>query len=306
MSNIGDKTVVASDVDLTIYADQEKRNVASLIQYSGEKVGKCYHLDISEDGATLRLGRSAESDICVEDNGVSRKHLQLAVREGDILAKDLDSANGTFLNDVCIEGEVILKDGDFLRLGTVLLKYFNQDNLDGIIQDKIYRMATIDSGTQTFNKKYILDTLESELRSHHNRRIPLSIIYFDLDHFKQVNDTYGHNAGDLVLKETAKIVSEVIRKDDTLGRFGGEEFVVVLPNTDLEICKSLAERIRRAIATHNYLLTQDDGEEVNHKQTVSLGVYQLDDTITTVEKFLEQADRRLYLSKSSGRNRVTA
>lgn len=305
MSDLDDKTVIAQDVELTIFADAQKRKVASLVQYSGTRVGRCYNLDLSLPSYVA--GRSPDADIRIDEQSVSRKHVQFHTSGGAVAVTDLGSANGTFINDNKLEGQqVVLKDGDFLRLGTVLLKFFTGSNIDAIVQDKIYRMATIDAGTQVYNKQYVLDTLDSEIKFHRTRRQPLSIIYFDLDHFKKVNDTYGHNAGDIVLRETAKIVSKTIRKDDTLGRFGGEEFVVILPNTSIAISKELAERLRQRIAGHTFVFDQTSGPPVNHRQTVSLGVYQLNNSVTTVESFLEGADQRLYNAKSSGRNKVVA
>ena len=301
---LDDKTVIAQDVEFTVYADAQKRRTACLIQYSGNRVGKCYHLDLSFPAHVA--GRSPDADLRIDEQSVSRKHVKFSQREGLVSVADLGSANGTFINDKRINSEVRLKDGDFVRLGTVLLKFFASDNIDGIVQDKIYRMATIDAGTQTYNKQYVVDTLESEIKFHRTRRQPLSIIYFDLDHFKKVNDTYGHNAGDTVLRETAKIVMKTIRKDDTLGRFGGEEFIVILPGTPLATCRELAERVRRAIASHTFRFEKDGGGAINHRQTVSLGIFELNNAITTAEELLEKADQKLYTSKTSGRNRVTA
>lgn len=301
---IDDKTVIAQDVELTVYADAQKRQTACLIQYSGNRVGKCFHLDLAAPSHVA--GRSPDADLRIDEQSVSRKHVKFSQRNGSISVADLGSANGTFINDNRISSEVKLRDGDFLRLGTVLLKFFASNNVDAIVQDKIYRMATIDAGTQTYNKQYIVDTLESEIKFHHNRRQPLSLIYFDLDHFKKVNDTYGHNAGDTVLRQTAKIVTAAIRKDDTLGRFGGEEFIVILPNTPLATCRDLAERLRRSVAAHTFRLEQDKGGAVNHRQTISLGIFELNSAITTAEELLEKADQKLYTSKTSGRNRVTA
>ncbi|MDE3270080.1 MAG: GGDEF domain-containing protein [Pseudomonadota bacterium] len=303
--NHGDKTIIADDIEFTVYADQdrrEKKRIASLIQYSGVRVGRCYKIDLNE--AQYVAGRSPDADIRIDEQSVSRKHVQFKNSDSGTLVVDLGSANGTFVNDKRITSPTTINDGNILRLGTVLLKFFSHNNLDGIIQDKIYRMATIDSGTQIFNKKYLLDTLASEFTQHRNRGQPLSLIYFDLDHFKRTNDNFGHNNGDVVLRDTAKIVSSVIRKDDTFGRFGGEEFVIILPNTTIATCREMAERIRRAIATHVYNLNLND-RTVEHRQTVSLGIQQLDSTVVTAESFLEKADQNLYASKSSGRNRVT-
>lgn len=301
----GDKTIIADDIEFTVYANQdrrEKEQVASLIQYSGVRVGKCYKLDLTTSESVA--GRSTDADIRIDEQSVSRRHVQFKNHEGKLYIRDLGSANGTFINDKRVTANLPVNDGDIIRLGTVLLKFFSHNNIDSIIQDKIYRMATIDSGTQIFNKKYLLDTLSTEFAQHSNSGRSLSLIYFDLDHFKRTNDTYGHNAGDAVLLDTAKIVSSVIRRDDTFGRFGGEEFVIILPNTNIATCREMAERIRHAIASHVFDL-EIDGDTVEHRQTISLGVHQLDSSITTAERFLEKADQNLYASKSSGRNRVT-
>ncbi len=302
--NLDDKTIIAQDVDLTVYADARKRQTACLIQYSGNRVGKCFHLDLASPSHVA--GRSPDVDLRIDEQSVSRKHVKFNQSSGAISVTDLGSANGTFINDKRISSEVRLRDGDFLRLGAVLLKFFASNNVDAIVQDKIYRMATIDAGTQIYNKQYVVDTLESEIKFHRTRRQPLSIIYFDLDYFKKVNDTYGHNAGDMVLRQTAKIVTSTIRKDDTLGRFGGEEFIVILPNTPLATCRDLAERLRQAVAGYDFRLKKDKGGVVNHRQTISLGIFELNSAITTAEELLEKADQKLYTSKTSGRNRVTA
>src|SRR5690606_28727625 len=126
--------------------------------------------------------------------------------------------------------------------------------LDGFVQDKIYRMATIDAGTQVFNKQYLLDSLNNEFAISQATGRPLSIIYYDLDFFKKVNDTYGHNAGDQVLRESTLIVKNIIRKDEILGRFGGEEFIIILPNSASQAAFELGERIRKACETHIFHL----------------------------------------------------
>jgi diguanylate cyclase (GGDEF)-like protein len=170
--------------------------------------------------------------------------------------------------------------------------------------DKIYRMATIDAGTDIFNKKYLLDALDSEMKFARQYKRPLSIIYYDLDHFKKVNDTLGHNGGDVVLKETAVICKAAIRKNDVIGRYGGEEFVIVLPDTDQRVASELAERLRLAVQNHIFNIATD-GRNVEHRQTMSLGVSQMTADMQTIESFLESADKKLYHSKQTGRNKVT-
>ena len=124
-----------------------------------------------------------------------------------------------------------------------------------------------------------------------------------------MNDTYGHGGGDVVLKESANLVKGCIRKDDVLGRYGGEEFVIVLPNTDQKTAAELAERIRHTIETHVFQIeveSSNGGRKIiSHKQTFSLGVSQFVPEMANFEMLLESADKKLYASKQGGRNRIT-
>jgi diguanylate cyclase (GGDEF)-like protein len=299
-----DKTIIAENPNLTILQSPKRKN-ACLVQYSGAKLGKRYPLtDVSSV-----VGRSPTVQIIVNEASVSRQHARFVTQADSVLVEDLGSSNGTFVNDVRTDGLVKLNDGDIVRLGTVLLKFFAHDNVDSVMHDKIYRMATIDAGTQIFNKQYLMDALESELKFAKTYNRELAIIYYDLDHFKPVNDTYGHNAGDFILKESAALVKAAVRKEDILGRFGGEEFVIILPNTDGRTATELAERIRQKHEQHVFEIDYEkNGQKArqNHRQTISMGVSQLLPPIATVAEFLDAADQKLYNSKQSGRNRVTA
>jgi two-component system cell cycle response regulator len=299
-----DKTIIAESPNLTILQGGPKRKNACLVQYSGAKLGKRYPL-IEQQNV---VGRSPTVQIIINEASVSRQHARFILIGDQVAVEDMGSSNGTFVNDVRTEGQVTLKDGDIVRLGTVLLKFFAHDNVDSVMHDKIYRMATIDAGTQIFNKQYLLDALESEFKFSKTYTRELSIIYYDLDHFKPVNDNYGHNAGDFILRESAALVKSAVRKDDILGRFGGEEFVIILPNTDARTAAELAERIRQKHESHVFIIEYEkNGQKlrVNHRQTISMGVTQLKGPINTTKEFLESADKKLYNSKQTGRNKVT-
>lgn len=299
-----DKTIIAESPALTILQGGPKRKNACLVQYSGAKLGKRYPLSEQQN----IVGRSPTVHIIIQEASVSRQHARFVLAGDNVSVEDMGSSNGTFCNDVKTEGSMLLKDGDIVRLGTVLLKFFAHDNVDSIMHDKIYRMATIDAGTQIFNKQYLLDALESEFKFSKSYSRDLSLIYYDLDHFKAVNDKYGHNAGDFVLRESAALVKAAVRKDDILGRFGGEEFVIILPTTDARTAAELAERIRHKHETHTFAMEYDEGDvkkRVNHRQTISVGVAQLKQDIATTKELLEVADKKLYTSKQTGRNRVT-
>ena len=298
-----EKTIIADSVNLTILRTPMRKK-ACLVQYNGTKLGRRYPLS---DDVTV-VGRSADVQVCISEASVSRQHARFITVGTATEIEDLGSSNGTFVNDMRTTSRVTLRDGDMIRLGTILLKYFAHDNVESMMADKIYRMATIDAGTQIFNKQYLLDTLESEFKFCHTYGRPLSVIYYDLDFFKKVNDTYGHNAGDFILKESANLVKSFTRKDDVLGRFGGEEFVVVLPNTEQKTAAELAERIRIQIATHSFKLDIEQNgvrQAIVHTQTISIGVAQVDAQTQTFEQLLEAADKKLYFSKQNGRNRVT-
>lgn len=298
-----DKTIIAETPNLTILQGSKRKN-ACLVQYSGSKLGKRYPLTEKSNV----VGRSPTVQLIINEASVSRQHARFVLHGDHVAVEDMGSSNGTFVNDVRADGLVTLKDGDIVRLGTVLLKFFAHDNVDSIMHDKIYRMATIDAGTQIFNKQYLLDALDSEFKFSKTYDRELAIIYYDLDHFKSVNDTFGHNAGDYVLRESAALVKSTVRKDDILGRYGGEEFVIILPNTDAKIAAELAERIRHKHETHPFLIEfeqQGQKRRIQHRQTISMGVQQLTANLSTPKELLEAADQKLYNSKQTGRNKVT-
>lgn len=200
--------------------------------YSSEHSGTRYPLT----GPRLQLGRAPDCDICLESPGISRRHAELraephAAGEQAVL-HHLGSSNGTYLNDCRLAAPAALKDGDLVRLGNVMLKFYERHSLDALLHDRIYRLATVDSGTEVHTKKYLLEAMEREVRLARHSGRPLSALCMDLDHFKAVNDRYGHNAGDLVLRGAAAAAQAAVRGSDILGRTGGEEFAVALPDTD--------------------------------------------------------------------------
>jgi diguanylate cyclase (GGDEF)-like protein len=272
------------------------RSRACLVQYSGDTLGRRYLLDAPE----ITVGRLPTNGIVIQDDSVSREHAKIIARDNTVAIEDLGSSNGTFIQDTPVTSLATLKDGDILRVGNILLKYFAHDNIEKVFHDNLYRMATIDAGTQLFNKKYLLETLDSEFRFCSVYARPLSVIYYDLDFFKKVNDVHGHSCGDYILRECAQIAKSCMRADDILARYGGEEFVAVLPNTDSRTAATLAERIRTAIAGYAFVF---EGKALT--QTVSLGVAQNRPEFTTALDLLNDADRKLYQSKHAGRNQVT-
>ncbi|WP_350344019.1 GGDEF domain-containing protein [Proteinivorax tanatarense] len=176
--------------------------------------------------------------------------------------------------------------------GNIELKY---------LLDQANLAAVTDELTKIYNKRYIIERLPVDLLTNHLNNEPLSIIMGDLDHFKNVNDTYGHNAGDYVLREFALLLKNNIREDSGwVARFGGEEFLVCLPTTDLEEALKIAERIRTAVKENNFVY-----KEHTIKLTSSFGVYTVEGgNIKVYEDVIEVADKNLYKAKQSGRDRV--
>jgi diguanylate cyclase (GGDEF)-like protein len=267
-----------------------------LIQYTGDALGRRFLFDAIE----TTLGRSPGNGFVVLDDSVSRTHLKCHVVGDAVEIEDLSSRNGTFVNEERVRSRARLQNGDIVRIGSVLFKFFAYDNIENAFHDKIYRLATVDAATDTFNKNYLIQSLESEFALSRTYERPLAVIYYDLDFFKKVNDEHGHGCGDYVLKETCRIAKSCVRKDDIVGRLGGEEFLVILPNADAAVGVALAERIRGTVEAHAYAF---EGKSL--RQTVSLGVAQSRLDMEHHLTLLNEADRRLYESKRSGRNRVT-
>ncbi|MEI8025652.1 MAG: GGDEF domain-containing protein [Pseudomonadota bacterium] len=301
-----EKTVISNTSDLTLFNNKGVRTKrrSCLVLYSGTDTGKRFILD----NDLMVIGRNPDVEVHIDDSSVSRRHAEIVLSGDTVTIADLGSSNGTVINDVKVDASVVLKDGDLIRLGKVIFKFYEHESLDAILHDKIYRMATVDAGTEIFNKQYLNESLRSEFKLARLTKKPLSIIYYDLDFFKKVNDTYGHNAGDLVLKESASVVKGVVRKEDIQGRFGGEEFIIILPNTDLKKAIELAERVRQSLEFHPFKLEISDAHgkrTITHKQTISIGVSQLQNEMTDPKELLETADKKLYVSKQTGRNKVS-
>jgi two-component system cell cycle response regulator len=273
---------------------RSERDRAYLVVLAGTEVGKMYKLGSGE----TTLGRSHRADVRIDDDSISRLHAKVIVDGQDILIEDLGSSNGTLVNGERVTRNP-LTDGDKIRLGeTTILKFTFHDRLDESFVQKMYDAALRCPLTKAYNKKYLLDQLVHEVSYAKRHKSPLSLIMFDLDHFKRVNDTYGHVAGDQVLIQTATRVTGLLRNEDMFARYGGEEFCIVLRGTALADAGILAERVRVAIEEHVF---RSGSSEL--RATASLGVAQYDGESEPVG-LIEAADSALYAAKGAGRNRV--
>jgi diguanylate cyclase (GGDEF)-like protein len=189
-----------------------------------------------------------------------------------------------------------------IKMGSTLLKFLPAGELEIATWGTMGLQAHTDPLTKIFNKGYLIEALEAEFKRAKALHTDFSVIFFDLDHFKKINDNYGHDAGDYVLKEVTQLVRRMsLRPKDVFARYGGEEFVILLPQMNLGTATTLAEKIRASIEAHAFLY---DGKRL--PVTSSLGVAELHSGIESAQTLLKAADTALYEAKSSGRNRVVS
>src|SRR3954471_960599 len=236
---------MASDERTQIFEPQAsptggvKRDRAYLVVLAGASVGEMYKVE----GDKTVIGRGQNARIRLLDDGISREHAQLVVSGERVILEDLGSTNGTYCNGLKVDRKE-LADGDKILVGsTTILKFTYHDNLDEIFQKQMYESALRDGLTKAFNKRYFTDRLESEFTFSTRHMTPLTLVLFDLDHFKSVNDTYGHQAGDFVLTELSNMMVASLRAEDVFARYGGEEFAVVCRGSDAVQGQIVAERM---------------------------------------------------------------
>ncbi|MFP2933758.1 diguanylate cyclase [Pyxidicoccus sp. 3LG] len=268
---------------------------AALVVIYGLDLGRKFDLTREE---TL-IGRSSKADIQIDQESVSRNHASITNTREGVRVQDLGSTNGTFINDEMVEGVRELRNGDLVKIGRTIFKYIAGGNIEAAYHDEIYRLTTMDGLTQIYNRRYFDEQLDRELsRSRRYERV-LSLVLLDIDHFKHVNDQYGHLAGDSVLKQLASTVRTKIRREDVFARYGGEEFAILLPEVSLGGTRQLAEKVRKLVEKQRF---EFDRQAI--PVTVSLGVATLEPQHREPGDLVRSADERLFEAKSAGRNRV--
>lgn len=291
-------TVVLKGDSETMRVEKEaaQKSPASLIIIRGQPQGKRFELAVTR----AFLGRDASADIVLNDPNASRKHAEIFKHADGYALRDNKSTNGTFVNDKAISGEYILKKEDMIKIGNTILKYLPAGELEIFYLGSLESAAHTDSLTKIYNKGYIMEALEAEFKRSKALHTDFSIIIFDLDYFKKINDNYGHAAGDFVLETTAKIVKEkVLPKDAIFGRFGGEEFLILLPRHSLDKSLIIAESLRSMIEKTEFIY-----EKKRLPVTTSVGVAEGALDVDSAQALFKNADRVLYEAKNRGRNQV--
>lgn len=299
-SNLTEKTTVLKEDQTTLNKELQKakEQEACLIIIRGSPQGHRFFLTQDE----MTIGRDPTADISVSDHGISRKHAKVRKAGGKVYIQDLGSANGTKVNDRKLPkgDEVTLAKEDMIKLGNSIFKFLPAGELEILFYGNLDLAAHTDSLTRVYNKGYLMEALEAEFKRAKALHQDFTVLFFDIDHFKKVNDTYGHDAGDYVLKEfTALIRAGFLRPKDVFARYGGEEFVVLLSNTDGKAAAEMGEKIRVAIESHAFVY---EGNRI--PITSSLGIAELRAGIESAQTLLKNSDKALYQAKQTGRNKV--
>lgn len=247
---------------------------------------------------TLVIGREAEADVVVPIDGISRAHCRIELRSG-VWLRDLGSTNGTWLNGrpVPPEQPVRLASGDRIELAGVVFKFLDGGDVESQYHEEIYQLTIVDGLTRAFNRRYLMDFVAREISRCRRHARPLSVLLFDVDRFKAINDGHGHAAGDYVLRALVEVAREGVRREECLARYGGDEFVIVMPETELAGARIVAERMRGRVELHEFLWT---GKRL--PVTVSAGVAVLGPEVIAPEDLIAAADAKLLEAKAAGRN----
>ncbi len=296
-----DLTVHLDPTDLIGLSSTSEERKASLVVMTGTDVGRTLPLSTHE---AVVIGRDPNCSYTIDDEAISRRHAEITYEDpGIFVIRDLNSTNGMFF-----EGERVtthrLSDGDKILLGRrTIVKLVLQDIIDSQYQSQIYESSLRDPLTGAFNRKHFDEHVTSELSFARRHKMPLSLLMMDLDYFKNVNDLHGHQMGDQVLVSVTKILSNSLRKDDFLVRYGGEEFVVIARGIPAKGALVLGERVRQTV--EKMKLVTPEGDKISI--TASIGIVTASDPtgIDTVT-LVKESDKNLYRAKESGRNRVVA
>ena len=246
------------------------------------------------------VGRDSEAGFVVSRSSVSRQHARLYLADDSSWwVEDLNSTNGTFVNEMRVKIQQ-LADSDQVRFGDAIYKFLSGSNIESAYHEAIHNMAIQDGMTGIHNKRYFTEFLDREIAVCSRHGHPLTLVMFDVDHFKRVNDSHGHLAGDAVLKDLAARIRPRIRREDLFARYGGEEFACVLPSTALPGGIVFAEHLRTIIEERPCAF-----ENLYIPFTISLGVTTLHrETGVDPAALIKRADDNLYVAKRGGRNKV--
>lgn len=270
---------------------------AFVVVLSGDRMGEMFPL---KEGDKTTIGRGLQTDVRINDEGISRTHALVEGEDGGYYLSDAGSTNGTYANGKKVDRHP-LEEGDKIQIGaSSVLKFTFHDDFDEDFQRNLYESALRDRLTGVFNRGYFNNRLESDVAFALRHGKPLSLVIFDVDFFKRINDEYGHPGGDAILRDLAERVQGTTRSEDIFARYGGEEFVLICRDVDALRASRAAYRIKELVASQPFKLAGR-----NIEVTVSLGVADLSMLLEpSAAALVEAADAALYVAKRNGRNRV--
>lgn len=290
------KTLAGMDFGNLEVAPPTLRDRAVLVRMDSIEAGRIHTLDAAE----LRIGRMTGNEVVVDDSGISRSHARLYRSGNTYVIEDLGSSNGTYVNGVRVTVSEVA-EGSVLGIGPrARFRFSVIDRHQERMLRQLYEASVRDPLTGIFNRAYFEDRLGTELAYSKRHGTVVSLLFIDIDFFKKVNDTYGHPAGDAVLKSFTATTFASLRTEDLLARYGGEEFAVLLRGINIQNARHVAERLRQSTSE---MAVELDGQVI--RVTISVGAASTACTgVTDRESLLAAADRRLYIAKNGGRNTV--
>jgi two-component system cell cycle response regulator len=288
--------------------NRHKRDLRPALVFLG---GDLLAVSIPLDREEVILGRALEADVRINDTKVSRQHARIRTavnpksKNTEYILTDLESKNGTVLNGQKITEEK-LQNGDKIKIGEHILRFELLDEIDREYQRQIRRLLSHDDLTGLLSGRSFFSELRREAAHAKIEKRPFCVLMMDVDHFKNVNDTYGHLTGSKTLEELGFCIMQCLRSGDVAARFGGEEFAAFLLDADLAQGKVAAERIREVIEENDFSILKQGRHTKTHRITISIGIASFPNDSRDPIELVEMADSALYRAKREGRNRVCA
>lgn len=266
-----------------------------MVVLSGKDQGKRFELVKQIN----HIGRNESADIIISDSQMSRDHGRLIVFPDRIFIEDHHSRNGTFVDGLRID-KVTLGPRSRIRIGSTVMKIDYKDTNEARFEDALFEAANTDALTGILNRRAFMTHIKDEISLCRQNNLNLALVMCDADHFKNINDTYSHLAGDYVLREFASLITEILRSEDRVGRYGGEEFIIMLRTLNLESALSCCERIRASIEEYPFVF-----QDKKISCTLSMGIcVRKGAEIPNLDLLIQTADEALLAAKNNGRNRI--
>jgi diguanylate cyclase (GGDEF)-like protein len=265
-----------------------------LVVIEGPRLGQC----VQVHEVPVVIGRAPEADFRIDHASVSRLHCSVWQEVLGAAVRDLDSKNGVRVNGQPVR-RAELRDGDYLTLGDVMMKFVAGGSPEARYHEALFGLANFDSLTQLLNRRAFREMLDAAVARTAEDPEPLSLAIFDLDHFKQINDLLGHDAGDAALRRLSALLRQALRPRDSAGRLGGDEFAVLMPRTGPSEAHVWCEQLRQRAEG---LGLEDSG--LHQRVSLSIGFATWEAAMGSAHEFMRLADMALLRAKDAGRNCV--